>query len=132
MGEIVEKLGPRQILEDAIQMGVQSGVTNADTFASVVDNYLAVSGFKIIDVDDLEAQLAERDSTIERLRDGHEQIIQWSEAYPIDVFPEPDLKKAHKILKAAGMGLDAISASNMRHVTKQAAEISRLVLDGSG
>jgi hypothetical protein len=47
------------------------------------------------------------------------QIKSWSEAYPISVFPEPDFKKAHEVLKANGMTLDAISASNMKHVITQ-------------
>jgi hypothetical protein len=47
------------------------------------------------------------------------QIKSWSKAYPISVFPEPDFKKAHEVLKANGMTLDAISASNMKHVITQ-------------
>jgi len=47
------------------------------------------------------------------------QIKNWCEAYPISVFPEPDFKKAHEVLKANGMTLDAISASNMKHVITQ-------------
>jgi len=43
-------------------------------------------------------------------------IVQWTKAYPLSVFPEPDMKRAHEILKQHGMTLDAISASNMRHV----------------
>ena len=64
----------------------------------------------------VEAENAE----LKRENEGHvdvlERIVNWSKAYPIDVFPEPDLKKAHEILKANGMTLDAISASSMRHV----------------
>ena len=48
-----------------------------------------------------------------------ESIKNWCEAYPISVFPEPDFKKAHEVLKANGMTLDAISASNMKHVITQ-------------
>jgi hypothetical protein len=43
----------------------------------------------------------------------------WCEAYPIAAFPEPDFKKAHEVLTANGMTLDAISASNMKHVITQ-------------
>ena len=43
-------------------------------------------------------------------------IENWCKAYPLDMFPEPDLKRAATILKAHGMRLDEISASNMRHV----------------
>ncbi len=46
------------------------------------------------------------------------RIQQWAEAYPLDVFPEPDLKRAHELLEAGGMSLGAVSASAMRHVLK--------------
>lgn len=52
----------------------------------------------------------------ERLEDIITQISEWCRAYPIEAFPEPDFKKAAGVLKAEGMTLDAISASNMRHV----------------
>lgn len=45
-----------------------------------------------------------------------EKLQSWADAYPLTVFPEPDFKKAHAVLTANGMTLDAISASNMRHV----------------
>lgn len=48
-----------------------------------------------------------------------DSIKNWCEAYPIDVFPQPDFKKAHEVLKANGMTLDAISASNIKHVITQ-------------
>ena len=44
------------------------------------------------------------------------KIKTWIKAYPLKIFPEPDFKKAHEVLKAHGMSLDAISASTMRHV----------------
>ena len=46
------------------------------------------------------------------------KIKRWCEAYPIDIFPEPDLKKADKVLKENGISLSAISAFSMRHVLK--------------
>ena len=55
---------------------------------------------------------AERDALVEAM----DEIIQWANAYPLDVFPEPDLEKAHELLKAGGMTLDAVSASGMRRV----------------
>ena len=48
--------------------------------------------------------------------DKFNKIKTWIDAYPLDIFPEPDFKKAHEVLKANGITLDAISASNMRHV----------------
>ena len=52
----------------------------------------------------------------EKLIAALQRIDTWAKAYPLDVFERPDLKKAHKILKAADMTLDAISADAMRHV----------------
>ena len=55
---------------------------------------------------------AERD----RYEDALRKIENWANAYPLQVFPEPDFKKVHEILRAGGISLDAVSASNMRHV----------------
>jgi hypothetical protein len=49
-------------------------------------------------------------------REALRQIDEWAKAYPLDVFPEPDLKRAHEVLEAAGLSLGAISAHAMRHV----------------
>ena len=65
-----------------------------------------------------------------RLLEALQRIETWSRAYPIKVFPEPDLKKAKKLLEEGGMTLDAISASNMRHVIEGVAEIAREALEG--
>ena len=45
-----------------------------------------------------------------------EKIQARVEAYPLAIFPEPDLQRAHELLTAGGMMLDSISASSMRHV----------------
>lgn len=65
----------------------------------------------------------------ERMREALEKIDQWAKAYPLSVFPEPDFKKAHEVLTANGMTLDAISASNMRHVVTGVGEIARAALE---
>lgn len=57
-----------------------------------------------------------------------QRIVQWSKAYPLDIFPEPDLKKAAAVLKANGMTLDAISASCMRHVVEGVGKIAKEAL----
>ena len=72
------------------------------------------------------ADLVESDR--DALLTGLEGIIQWSEAYPLDVFPEPDFKKARKLLKDGGMTIDGISASNMRHVITEVAKIAKAAL----
>jgi len=62
-----------------------------------------------------------------RLREAAEefdtQLSNWAKAYPLSVFPEPDLTMAHKLLMTAGMTLDSVSASNMRHVTSKLSEL---------
>jgi hypothetical protein len=72
----------------------------------------------------------ERNPREERLELALARILQWSEAYPLEVFPEPDLEKAHEVLQAAGMGLDAISASAIRHVIKGIGKIAWEALHG--
>ena len=53
---------------------------------------------------------------IDELERALRQLRTWAEAYPIGVFPEPDFTKAAAVLKGNDMTLDAISASNMRHI----------------
>jgi hypothetical protein len=60
---------------------------------------------------------------LEDLRDKLHQIKSWCEAYPLGVFPEPNWRRAAMVLNDHGMTLDAISASNMRHVLKGVLEI---------
>jgi hypothetical protein len=57
-----------------------------------------------------------------------QQIVQWSEAYPLAAFPEPDFSKAAALLRAGGMTLDAISAHCMRHVVEGVGNIAREAL----
>ena len=68
------------------------------------------------------------EETLERYEEALEHIVQWSEAYPLDIFPEPDFKKAAELLKAGGITLDAISASCMRHVVEGVGKIAREAL----
>ncbi len=65
---------------------------------------------------------------VETYEDALHRIEAWSRAYPLSVFPEPDFKKAHDLLQAGGMTLDAISASNMRHVVEGVGKIAREAL----
>lgn len=51
--------------------------------------------------------------------DALEKLQAWAEAYPLEMFPEPDLKRAEEVLLANGMTLGAISAHAMRHVIEQ-------------
>ena len=80
-----------------------------DSWKTDIDNTMELFYSETKRADKAEAQLA---GVVEAL----EQIATWAKAYPLGVFPEPDFKKAHKVLKDAGMTLDSVSASNMRHV----------------
>lgn len=68
---------------------------------------------------------------VERLEEALQRIVQWADAYPLDVFLEPDFKKVSKVLKASGLSLDQVSASNMRHVVKGVGNIARAAVNGS-
>lgn len=53
---------------------------------------------------------------LDALDEFSQHLEELARAYPLSIFPEPDLAKAHQALQAVGMTLDAISASSMRHV----------------
>jgi hypothetical protein len=55
-------------------------------------------------------------------------IVQWGEAYPLDIFPEPDWVRARRLLEAGGMTLDSVSAGAMRRVARGVSEIARKAL----
>ena len=65
----------------------------------------------------------------ERYEEALRRIVQWSEAYPLAVFPEPDFKRARELLEAGGMTIDAVSASCMRHVVEGVGKIAREALE---
>ena len=65
----------------------------------------------------------------EKLEQALHHIVQWSEAYPLTVFAEPDWEKAAELLKAGGISLDSISASCMRHVVEGVGQIAREALE---
>jgi hypothetical protein len=64
----------------------------------------------------------------DKFEEALQRIVQWSEAYPLDIFPEPDWKKAAKLLKAGGMTLDSVSGGCMRHVVEGVGKIAREAL----
>jgi len=61
---------------------------------------------------------------IEELEVALHQINSWSRAYPLRVFPEPDLKKVRELLEAGGITLDSVSASCMRHCVEGVGKIA--------
>ena len=52
----------------------------------------------------------------ERLMETINLLQNWTKAYPLDMFPEPDLKLAQKLLTDGGVSYDALNAYSMRHV----------------
>ncbi len=68
----------------------------------------------------------------ECMQEALEQIASWSEAYPLDIFPEPDWAYARVLLGRGGISIDAVSAHCMRHVIEGVGKIARdalLVVD---
>lgn len=83
---------------------------------------------KFIRVDEAKATAAvdtDADDPMDGLIEALTRIVQWSEAYPIAVFPEPDFKKASELLQAGGITLDAVASSCMRHVVNGVGKIAR-------
>lgn len=71
----------------------------------------------------------------EQLAEALQRIVQWADAYPTDIFPEPDddyFRRAHEVLKANGMTIDRISADAMRHALKGVGRIARGALKATG
>lgn len=52
----------------------------------------------------------------ERLQEAIGLLRNWAEAYPLEFFPEPDLKLARKLLEDGGVNYSALNAYTMRHV----------------
>lgn len=84
------------------------------TGAEIIEAYRNQSELSLEEM--IDAELDRLDRANERMSDSIHKIKNWTEAYPLQVFPEPDMKRAAEVLKGAGITLDAISASNMRHV----------------
>lgn len=75
--------------------------------------------------------MSDLEDRIDALEEALWRIQQWADAYPPTVFGEltsADLKRAHEVLKANGMTIDAISAHVGRHCLKGVGDIARGVL----
>lgn len=66
----------------------------------------------------------------EALREALGQIVQWADAYPREVFEEPDLKAVKTLLTDAGMRvqMDRMHAAWARHLTEGFGRIARQAL----
>lgn len=72
------------------------------------------------------AERAEADAA--RLREALEDVQRWSEAYPDDVFIEPDWKRVRQLLEDGGIALDAVSAGAIRPVVQGIGERAHAAL----
>ena len=79
-------------------------------------------------MDDPESNLAALRSENQRLRDLAEDLLKWSKAYPVSVFPEPTPKQVDDVCKSLGFRIDRISAMVLREFTKQWGDKARAAL----
>jgi len=82
----------------------------------------------VLDLAYWKGRLATAEANLKVAEKALEHIVQWSEAYPIAAFPEPDFAKVRGLLAAGGIEVDAVSASNMRHVATNVGDIAREAL----
>lgn len=67
----------------------------------------------------------------ERMRDALTRIDEWADAYPVAVFPEPNISACAKALADAGQASDALHASWARHLLGGVKRIVRTALTPS-
>ena len=60
---------------------------------------------------------------LEKMEFAFTKIKNWCRAYPLEIFDEPDMKKARDVLSAADIEISCIAVSNMRYVLKGIQEI---------
>ena len=79
---------------------------------------------------------SERDALrkrVEQLEGALGNLHKWCKAYPEDVFIEPidaEWERIRDVLNYNGLSLDAISASNMRHVVNKWRDLIEQALKG--
>ncbi len=76
------------------------------------------------DIADKTAEIEQVRAEREHYQDALRRIVEWSQAYPLAIFPKPDLHRAHQLLQAGGMTIDSISADAMRHVIEGVGKIA--------
>ena len=81
-----------------------------------LDVYDATDISGSVDADEAKKIIHELESELTEAEDKLSRINWWCKAYPLDVFPEPDFNVVKEALLGVGQTLDAVSASNMRHV----------------
>ncbi len=103
---------------------------DVNSFIRVLGEELsAIAGMPVGDRVVLLANVRALVAAHEKQEDALQRIVQWSEAYPLDIFPEPNLQEVREILAERGITLDAVSAHCMRHVIMQVGKIAQEALE---
>ena len=71
---------------------------------------------------------------IEELETALRRIVEWADAYPLEIFPavtEEYARRAHEVLTAKGMTLDRLSAHAMRHCLSGVRRIAASALEAA-
>jgi hypothetical protein len=63
-----------------------------------------------------------------RLREFAEDVLNWSKAYPVEVFPEPTPEQVDEVCKILNFRIDRISAMVLRAFTKTWGDKARAAL----
>ena len=71
---------------------------------------------------------AAQNERIFELEDVLRQIYNWTQAYPIQLFSEPDMEKANELLRSGGIWMDQVAGHILRHTLDDIAEIAKSVL----
>jgi hypothetical protein len=106
------------------QQGANHMATEIFRLARELDRMAEVTA----DRDRLTRELAAAKTREAGLREALEDFVRWSDAYPTDIFIEPDYAKAHELLRVGGMTLDAITASVMRRAITDIGKRARAAL----
>lgn len=61
----------------------------------------------------------------DQLAEALHRILDWANAYPEDIFPPQDLKKADEVLKQAGISMSAMYGTWGRWITNGIREIAK-------
>ena len=65
---------------------------------------------------ELVARAERAENNLEIAMTALHEIQNWADAYPLEVFPEPNFAEVKRLLEAGGISVGSVSASNMRHV----------------
>jgi len=74
--------------------------------------------------------LEQAQDRIYAIEDSLQQVVNWANAYPLKVFPEPNWKEVDRML--GSKILSRVSASNMRHVVEGVGKIAAEALESAG